>query len=359
MISNSNARRVVRILPRGNWQDESGPVVGPKLPGFLTSTQAQPDRPLNRLDLARWLVSADNPLTARVFVNRLWKQFFGVGLSKNLDDVGAQGEAPVNGPLLDYLATEFVQSGWNIKHMVRLMVTSRAYQQSSNATPELQTRDPENRLVARQSRYRLPAELVRDNALAISGLLAKDIGGPSVKPYQPEGYWENLNFPARTYQADPAPKQHRRGLYVWWQRSFVHPSMLAFDAPTREECAADRPQSNIPQQALVLLNDPTYVEAARALGVTIWKDAQSVPMETAIGEAFHNATARHATDKETELLLKLYQESLTSYKSDPAAAAALVSVGGQKPPDKEVAELAAFIQVARAILNLHEVITRS
>ncbi len=190
--------------------------------------------------------------------------------------LGAQGEAPANGPLLDFLATEFVQSGWNIKHLVRLIVTSRAYQQSSFASPEMLTRDPENRLIARQSRFRLPAELVRDNALSIAGLLSTEVGGPSVKPYQPDGYWENLNFPQRTYQADPAPHQHRRGLYVWWQRSFVHPSMLAFDAPTREECAADRPQSNIPQQALVLLNDPTYVEAARALAVSMINDKQAM-----------------------------------------------------------------------------------
>lgn len=370
LISNSNGKRVVRILPRGNWQDESGPQVKAKLPAFLVSTQAPSDRPLNRLDLARWIVSPDHPLTSRVYVNRLWKQFFGVGLSKNLDDVGAQGEAPANGPLLDYLATEFVQSGWNIKHMVRLIVTSRTYQQASFASPELQTRDPENRLLARQSRFRLPAELVRDNALAIAGLLSTEIGGPSVKPYQPEGYWENLNFPVRNYQADPAPLQHRRGLYVWWQRSFVHPSMLAFDAPTREECAADRPQSNIPQQALVLLNDPTYVEAARALAVSMIGDSKANDRNTGdrnaddvairIRSAFLRATAREPNEKELALLVKLYHESLAHYTADDAAASALVTTDGRTPPPShEIPTLAATIQVARAILNLHEVITRS
>ncbi len=357
LVSNSNGKRIVRILPRGNWQDESGPQVQPKLPAFLTSAQSASNRPLNRLDLARWLVEPENPLTARVFVNRLWKQFFGVGLSKNLDDVGAQGEAPANGPLLDYLATEFVQSGWDIKHMVRLMVTSRTYQQSSFASPELLTRDPENRLLARQSRFRLPAELVRDNALAIAGLLSPEIGGPSVKPYQPEGYWENLNFPPRKYEADKAPLQHRRGLYIWWQRSFVHPSMLAFDAPTREECAADRPQSNIPQQALVLLNDPTYVEAARALAVSLANDPQAGDPAGRIGRAFRRATARDPNEKELALLVHLYDESLTTYTADPKAAEALV--GSTSTPTSHLPALAAAVQVARAILNLHEVITRS
>ena len=360
LVSNSNGKRMVRILPRGNWQDESGPTVQPKLPAFLVSTQATSDRPLNRLDLARWLVAPDQPLTARVFVNRLWKQFFGVGLSKNLDDVGAQGEAPANGPLLDYLATEFVQSGWDIKHMVRLITTSRAYQQSSFAAPEVLARDPENRLIARQSRFRLPAELVRDNALSIAGLLSPQIGGPSVKPYQPDGYWENLNFPQRTYQADPAPLQHRRGLYVWWQRSFVHPSMLAFDAPTREECAADRPQSNIPQQALVLLNDPTYLEAARALAASMASEAQSSDLPAAIRHAFRRATARDPNEKEIALLVNLFQTSLANYTNDRAAATALVTTGGRAaPPAAELANFAAIIQVSRAILNLHEVITRS
>lgn len=360
LISNSNGKRVVRILPRGNWQDESGPQVKAKLPAFLVSTQPHNDRSLNRLDLARWLISPEHPLTARVFVNRLWKQFFGVGLSKNLDDVGAQGEAPANGPLLDYLATEFVQSGWDIKHLVRLIVTSRAYQQSSFASPEMLTRDPENRLIARQSRFRLPAELVRDNALSIAGLLSTEVGGPSVKPYQPEGYWENLNFPQRTYQADAAPLQHRRGLYVWWQRSFVHPSMLAFDAPTREECAADRPQSNIPQQALVLLNDPTYVEAARALAVSMIADRSANDVASRIRGAFLRATSREPNEKELALLVKLYHESLAVYSADEASAVSLVTTGGRtSPPSNEVPTLAATIQVARAILNLHEVITRS
>ncbi|MCA9056596.1 MAG: DUF1553 domain-containing protein, partial [Planctomycetaceae bacterium] len=220
-VSASN-KRTVRILPRGNWQDESGEIMHPSLPASLSSTPVT-DRELNRLDLAQWLVSRDNPLTARTYVNRLWKQFFGNGLSKVLDDLGAQGEPPVNPALLDWLACEFMDSGWDVKHIVRTIVTSEAYKQVSTASPELLAADPENRECARQTPWRMNAELVRDYALTISGLLVPKIGGPSVKPYQPEGYWENLNFPRRDYLADTGESQHRRGLYTWWQRSFLHP----------------------------------------------------------------------------------------------------------------------------------------
>ena len=258
----------VRILPRGNWMDETGEVVKPALPQYLPRPVVT-GRDLTRLDLARWLVSRDNPLTARTVMNRLWKQFFGAGLSRQLDDLGAQGEPPSNPALLDWLACEFMDSGWDVKHMVHTIVTSETYKQTSVATPKLLADDPLNRELARQSAYRIDAELVRDQALAVSGLLVAKIGGPSVKPYQPDGYWENLNFPERRYVADQGDAQHRRGLYTWWQRSFLHPSLLAFDAPSREECCAERARSNIPQQALVLLNDPTYVEAARAFAARV------------------------------------------------------------------------------------------
>ncbi|MFO1065013.1 MAG: PSD1 and planctomycete cytochrome C domain-containing protein [Pirellulales bacterium] len=360
LISNSMAKpRLVRILPRGNWLDESGEVVCPALPQFLNTTWDARDRALNRLDLAQWLIDRRNPLTARVFITRLWKQFFGIGLSKNLDDLGAQGEAPANQAVLDTLAVEFMESGWRIKHMVRLIVNSKTYRQASQADPQLLARDPENRLVARQSRFRLPAELVRDNALAISGLLVKDIGGPSVKPYQPDDYWENLNFPPRKYGADQGPAQYRRGLYIWWQRSFVHPSMLAFDAPTREECTADRPQSNIPQQALVLLNDPTYVEAARVWATQLAKDTAS-SVETRVQQAFTHATSRVPTADEARLLIELFEQSKKAFAADGADATALLKIGQSAPPaDVAAAELAAWTQITRAILNLHEVVTRN
>jgi len=194
-------------------------------------------------------------------MNRMSKQFFGMGLSKVLDDLGHQGESPVNPELLDWLAVDFMDSGWDVKAMVRTLITSATYRQSSKARPDLVAADPYNRELARQSAFRLDAEEVRDNALKIAGLLVPKIGGPSVKPYQPPGYWENLNFPVREWENDRGENQYRRGLYTWWQRSFLQPSLLAFDAPSREECTAERTRSNIPQQALVLLNDPTYVEA--------------------------------------------------------------------------------------------------
>ena len=346
----------MRILPRGNWQDESGEIVEPGVPAFLPQPAVE-GRRLTRLDLAQWLVARENPLTARVFVNRLWKMFFGTGLSKVLDDFGAQGETPVNPELLDWLASEFVESGWDVKHMVRLIVTSGTYRQSSTAPQDLQARDPDNRELARQSRFRLDAEFVRDNALAISGLLVQRIGGPSVKPYQPAGYWENLNFPAREWEPSRDENQWRRGLYTWWQRSYMHPSLLAFDAPSREECTAERVRSNIPQQALVLLNDPTYVEAARTFAVQI-ADASGGDREK-IGWAFQQALARAPRPDEVASLTALLQKHRALFAADTVSAGAVLQVGlAPAPKEADAAEFAAWTSVARVILNLHETITR-
>ncbi len=360
-ISDSN-KRTVRILPRGNWMIETGEVVKPALPGYLSASYvaktAADGKELTRLDLAQWLVSRDNPLTARTVMNRLWKQFFGIGQSKVLDDLGAQGESPANPAVLDWLACEFMDSGWDLKHMVRTIVTSQTYRQVSTATAVLQTSDPYNRFSARQSAFRLDAELVRDQALAVSGLLVRTIGGPSVKPYQPDGYWENLNFPQRTYPADHGDAQYRRGLYTWWQRSFVHPSMLAFDAPTREECTAERTRSNIPQQALVLLNDPTYVEAARTFAARILSEAQGNP-EQRIAWAWSHALQREPSAEEQRTVQALCAERLAAYQADKGAADALLKVGFAQPPAAlDRSELAAWTHVARILLNLHETITR-
>jgi len=351
-------KRTVRILPRGNWMDESGEVVKPALPHYLPQEQTGTNE-LTRLDLARWLVWRGNPLTARTVMNRMWQQFFGTGLSKVAFDLGAQGELPPNQPLLDWLACEFVDSGWDMKHMIRTIVTSETYRRTSVGTPEQMAADPYNRELARQSAFRVEAELVRDGALAVSGLLVPKIGGPSVKPYQPEGYWENLNFPKRTYTADTGEAQYRRGLYVWWQRSYLHPSMVAFDAPTREECSAERSRSNIPQQALVLLNDPTYVEAARSLAARILGECSGTP-EQRIAWAWRQVLQRDPRGGETQAMSELLARHLGIYRADPAAAEDLLKTGfAGVPADLDRAELAAWTHIARVLLNLHETITRS
>jgi hypothetical protein len=349
--------RTVRLLPRGNWMIETGDIIEPALPAFLAKAPPA-GRRLNRLDLADWLVAKEHPLTSRVVMNRLWKQFFGLGLSKVMDDFGAQGETPPNQPLLDWLACEFRDSGWDMKHMVRLLVLSDTYRQTSKASREELARDPDNRDLARQGRWRLDAELVRDNALSIAGLLELKVGGPSAKPYQPDGYWENLNFPQRVYDASWGNDQFRRGLYTWWQRSYVHPSMLAFDAPTREECAAERSRSNIPQQALVLLNDPTYVEAARSLAVRTAREAKG-DAEARIRWMWRQALGRKPEADEVATLRALLDKHLSEYRANPASAADYLKVGSTKlPADLNAAELAAWTNVARTILNLHETITR-
>lgn len=350
--------RTVRILPRGDWMNETGEIVQPALPGYLVpANQPATNKPLSRLDLAEWLVCRDNPLTARVVINRIWKQFFGMGLSRVLDDFGAQGEQPPNQELLDWLACEFVDSGWDIKHMVRLMVTSHTYKQVSTASRELLNRDPYNRELARQSRWRLDAELVRDNALSIAGLLTTRVGGPSVKPYQPEGYWENLNFPVRSYEASRGEDQYRRGLYTWWQRSYLHPSIVAFDAPTREECAADRPRSNIPQQALALLNDPTYVEAARVFASRILQEG-GPDASSRVAWAFQQTLARPPRPDELQTVFNLLYKQLANHAPE-AKLDDLLHVGFMPTPSVDPAELAAWTNVARVLLNLHETITRS
>jgi mono/diheme cytochrome c family protein len=347
----------VRILGRGNWQDESGQLVEPATPHFMPPSGAVGRA--TRLDLARWLTSKENPLTARVFVNRLWKTYFGQGLTRTLDDLGSQGEWPTHPELLDWLAVDFVESGWDVKHVVRTLVTSATYRQASRPTPELLERDPYNRLYARQSRFRLDAELVRDNALAISGLLSTRMGGPSVHPYQPRGYWTFLNFPPREWDDDSGENQHRRGIYTWWQRTFPQPSLLAFDAPSREECVGERTRSNVPQQALVLLNDPTYVEAARVFAARIVREGGAT-FEDRLRWAYARALARAPRDEEVRTLAALLEKHRAHYKADPLAARKVVAIGQAPPPSGlNVEDLAGWVSVARAILNLPEVITRS
>jgi mono/diheme cytochrome c family protein len=356
LITETVEPRVMRVLPRGNWMDDSGEIVQPGVPQLFPRIPKAGRA--TRLDLAQWIASPQNPLAARVFTNRLWKLYLGVGLAKNLDDFGVQGEAPVHPDLLDWLATEFLRSGWDVKHMVRLIVTSRTYRQSSKARPDLQQRDPYNRLYARQSPLRLDAEFVRDVALAAGGLLAEKVGGRSVRPYQPAGYLAALNFPRREWSADVGEELYRRGLYMHWQRTFLHPALVAFDAPTREECTANRTVSNTPMQALVLLNDPVFVEAARALAGRIIRQG-GTGFDDRLRFAFQITVSRTPSSQEAGILRQLYQSRRARYSADRAAAERLVSVGeAPVPRDLDAIELAAWTSVARALLNMHETITR-
>ncbi len=358
--------REMRVLNRGNWMDTSGEVVEPGVPHFLHQIVERSDTKLlsthtraTRLDLANWLTSPENPLTARVFVNRLWKMLFGVGLSKVLDDLGSQGEFPTHPALLDALALEFVESGWNIKQLVKLMVMSQTYRQSSIATPKLIELDPFNRLFARQSRFRIDAELIRDNALAVSGLLVRELGGRSVKPYQPDGLLRHLNFPVRTYQHDHGSNQYRRGVYTHWQRQFLHPALQSFDAPAREECTAERSRSNTPLAALVLLNDPSYVEAARVFAERILESDAKTDEERFL-RIFLQALSREPVDEEQEVLSKLLVDQRMRYLADPDAAKLVVSVGDWPTSARlNEVELASWLAVTRAVFNMHEFITRN
>ncbi len=380
LVTETTTPDETRILPRGNWMDESGQIVAPAVPVFLGKLNTGARRG-TRLDLANWLVAKDNPLTARVFVNRQWRQFFGVGLSKVLDDFGSQGEWPVHAELLDWLAAEFRDGSvetmrsergmmnpkaeanravqpWNIKALHRLIVTSATYRQSSIHPSALSVHpaeiDPENRLLAHQNRFRVEAEVVRDIALSVSGLLVEKFGGPSVKPPQPENYLAALNFPRRDYAESHGADLYRRGVYTHWQRTFLHPSLLTFDAPTREECTVNRVNSNTPLQALVLLNDPIYVEAARVF-------AQHALQQTGqIAWAFAQAIGRQPSAQELRVLTNLHRKSLTQFQRDAAAAQDLVQAGENVlPRNVKLAQLAAMMTVTRAILNLHETITRN
>ncbi|MEZ6048887.1 MAG: PSD1 and planctomycete cytochrome C domain-containing protein [Planctomycetaceae bacterium] len=321
MITVATEPREMRVLPRGNWLDKSGEVVQPAFPESLNPENPDTSGRLTRLDLANWIVSPENPLTSRVFMNRMWKLFYGYGLSRRMDDVGGQGEWPTHPELLDYLAIDFQNHGWNIKRAIKNLVMTRTYRQTSVAPPELLKGDPENRLFARQSRWRLDAEMIRDNALATSGLLVEKIGGESVKPYQPAGYWQHLNFPTREWEHDKNENQYRRGVYVFWQRTFLHPSLLAFDAPSREECTAERPTSNTPKAALTLLNDPSFVESARCFAIHSLEEDGSLPSAERIESLWQTALTRSPSSTERDLLLDLYQTQREYYQQHPNEAA--------------------------------------
>ena len=358
LVAASSHPREVRVLRRGDWMDTRGEVVQPGLPSFLSAPVKSSDR-LTRLDLARWLVSREHPLTARVFVNRLWKLFWGAGISKTLDDLGAQGERPTHPELLDWLALDFMENGWNIKRTIRLLVMSSTYRQSSIAPPAPLERDPHNRLCARQSRWRLEAEFIRDGALAISGLLSKTIGGPSVSPYQPEGYYRHMNYPGATYQSNQDENQYRRGLYTHWRRTFLHPSLLAFDAPSREECVAMRNISNTPAAALTLLNDPSFVECARVFAQRAMEQRDMSDSQR-IDWAFDRALGRRPDAREQAVLVNLLKRHRQALSDAPEAALKTLQIGlAPSPSSSDANEVAAWTSVTRTMLNLNETITRN
>jgi len=349
----------LRVLPRGNWQDETGEVCKPETPHFLPKLKDADTRELTRVDLATWLCSAENPLTTRVVMNRLWKQFFGTGLSAQVDDVGAQGEPPSHPELLDWLAVEFRECGWDTKKMAKLLVLSHTYRQVSGLRPELRDSDPNNRLLASQNPRRLEAEVVRDNALAIAGLLNLEMGGPPSKPYQPDDYYTGLQFPDRKYISDKDEYQYRRGVYMHWQRTFLHPMLANFDAPSREDCIALRTNANSPQQALTLLNDASFVEAARAWATRLLSEAGATD-ESRLNLAFQQSLARKIGEKEKGSLKTFLDRMRTEYKARPEDAAKLKKIGlTPAPAGVDDVELAAWTSVCRVLLNLHETITRN
>ena len=345
------------ILKRGEY-DKPGDPVPRALPAVFPQLPA--GAPNNRLGLAKWLVSGEHPLTARVWVNRAWERFFGTGLVKTTENLGSQAEWPSHPELLDYLATEFVRLKWDMKALQRLIVTSATYRQSSKVTPETLEKDPGNRYLERGPRFRLPAETLRDQALAISGLLVEKIGGPSVKPYMPPAVWDETSVygDMRNYKADTGESLYRRTLYTIWKRTAAPPTMLMFDAPNREICTVQRSRSNTPLQALVLLNDVTYVEAARHLAERMITEGGDTP-EKRIAWGFQRATGRQPDAFELGKLAAAYRSRLTMFEQKPEDAAKLITQGESKPnPALKPTELAASTVTANVLLNLDEVITR-
>jgi hypothetical protein len=341
------------VLIRGQY-DKPGEKVTPGVPKTLSSLPRGVKN--DRLGFARWLMDPANPLTARVAVNRYWQMYFGTGLVKTAEDFGSQGEWPSHPELVDWLATEFMRTGWDVKRMQRLIVTSATYRQSSRVTRDLLQRDPDNRFLARGPRLRLSAEMIRDQVLAVSGLLVERIGGPSVKPYQPPGLWRELAD--AVYHQDHGPALYRRSLYTFWKRTVAPPAMVAFDAAGREACTVRKARTNTPLQALTLMNDVTFIEAARVLAQRIMNEGDLTPEER-LALAFRLATGRAPQPAELKILRAGFHKHLAHYRRDKAAARKLVSAG-EAPRDErlDVSELAAYTTVATLILNLDEVITK-
>ncbi len=345
--------RKTNLLLRGAY-DHPGEEVSRTTPAALPPIPA--DLPRNRLGLAKWLTSPEHPLTARVTVNRFWQMLFGAGLVRTVEDFGSQGEAPSHPELLDWLATEFVRTGWDVKGILKTIVMSAAYRQDSNASPSVIQQDPDNRLLARGPRFRLPAETVRDQALSVSGLLVEHLGGPSVKPYQPAGLWEELS--GQRYARDKGPGLYRRSLYTYWKRSAPPPGMMTFDSAAREACTVRETRTNTPLQALTLMNDDTYIEASRKMAERMIREGGASP-ESRIAYGFRLATAHAPRERESAVLLRGFHHYMDRYRTHPDAAQKLLA-HGDTPPDASIPapELAAYSSVASLILNLDETITK-
>ena len=353
MVMEEAQPRETHILNRGQY-DKPGERVFPGVPAALSPLPD--DAPSNRLGLARWLVSGDNPLTARVTVNRFWRDLFGIGLVKTTEDFGVQGDRPSHPDVLDWLAVEFVESGWDVRHILKTIVMSSTYQQSSHVSSELVSRDPQNRLLARGARFRLPAEAIRDQALFVSGLLTEKFGGPSVKPYQPEGLWQEIATDT-LYDLATGPDLYRRSLYTYWKRTVAPPMMVSFDSSGREMCEVRQTRTNTPLQALNLLNDVAFVEAARVLAQRILKAAKSD--EERLDAAFEYALSRPASDRERAVLQKSLQRYRKHFKGDNGAAAGLLAAGESPVPfNTSPSELAAWTTICSTILNLDECVTK-
>ncbi len=346
-------RRETFQLIRGAY-DSPGEKVTPGVPAVFPPLPETQEK--NRLAFARWLVDPANPLPARVTVNRFWQMYFGIGLVKTAENFGSQGEWPTHPALLDWLATEFIRSGWDVKAMQKAIVTSATYRQSSSLTPLLIERDPDNRLLARGPRFRFPAHVIRDQALAIAGLLVEQVGGPSVKPYQPPGLWKELA--GQDYRPDEGDSLYRRSLYTFWKRTAAPPAMVTFDAALRDTCNVRQTRTNTPLQALNLMNDVTYVEASRLLAERMLTEGGATPQER-VSFGYRLATAREPTAEETRVLVDGFRHHLDRYQTDRTAALKLVSEG-EHPRNQalEVAELASYTTLASLILNLDETITK-
>jgi hypothetical protein len=354
VMAEANPPKPTFLLVRGAY-DHPGEKVTPGVPAVLPPLPS--GAPNNRLGFAEWLIAPANPLLARVTVNRFWQMYFGVGIVKTVEDLGSQGEWPSHPELLDWLATEFVRSGWDVKALQKLIVMSATYRQLSGATPDMLQRDPENRLLARGPRYRLPAEMIRDQALSVAGLLAEKVGGPSVKPYQPEGLWKEISMQDMDYVQGHGEDLYRRSLYTFWKRTIAPPEMINFDSANREACVVRETRTNTPLQALNLMNDVTYVEAARFIGQRMMKEG-GASTEDRLRFGFRLVTGHWPSEEQRDVLLASFRFHL-DYFSDSARVDAYLKQG-ESPPDPKLdrRDLAAYASVGSLLLNLDESMTK-